>query len=241
MLGCLALALVACAQSQPASSRAAATSTSPIADQAVTAADAAPGVAAATTALPSASPRRTPQPAPLLGDWRDIPVVAPDYAAQQASVGGSTSPARVSPDARPTPFNPAAYRRDPAAYLGIIEPGRIWAPAEPGPDVPELTMVGEDRVQVTELGQVLLHLRAAPRAPVTLTSLDLGAFANGLTSITVQADDAGEVQVPWTATAGTIAGVRILAASPVLSRQVLIGIQVLPPSQASAPSPRVQP
>lgn len=179
----------------------------------------------------------------MLGDWREILVVAPDFEAQRQSVSGLSGvpTARLAVDARPTPFDAAAYRRDPAAYLGVVEPGRIWAPAEPGRDVPELLVLGEDRMQVAELGQVTIRLRAAPRAPVTLTSLDLGAFANGLTSVTVQADDVGEVQVPWTATAGTIAGVRILAASPVVSRQLLIGIQVLPPAQASVTPSRVQP
>ncbi|MFO0755759.1 MAG: hypothetical protein U0359_04680 [Byssovorax sp.] len=66
----------------------------------------------------------------------------------------------------------------------------------------------------------------AARAPVTFTSFDMGAFDNGLASMTVQADAAGAASVAFTATRGTIDSVHVLAGSPMAVGQVQFLVQV---------------
>jgi len=68
-------------------------------------------------------------------------------------------------------------------------------------------------------------------APVTMTSNNLGSFANGLTSITVAADSSGLAEAVFTASRGTIDDIQILAASPVTSGQIAFTVNVQVPSE----------
>ncbi|HUY35193.1 MAG TPA: hypothetical protein VMV69_20780 [Pirellulales bacterium] len=75
------------------------------------------------------------------------------------------------------------------------------------------------------------------RSAVTLTrgaSKVGGAFENQLTSITVQADAQGMAEAKFLATAGTIANIHILAASPLASGQARFIVNVAPPEGAAA-------
>jgi hypothetical protein len=175
---------------------------------------------AGTTALPDAppsSPDATPAPTAALA----VALVEADYAAQRTSlveaVQSGTHPERLSLLLAPAPFDLASYLHDPAAYLNIIEPGRALQPADPAPGVPSLDVVGPDLVTIAELGTTTLAVRTVPRGPVSFASLDMGAFANGQSAITVQADDQGIARTTYTATRGTIAQSRIAVASPVAS------------------------
>lgn len=129
----------------------------------------------------------------------------------------------VSTTARLAPFDAEAYRADPAAYLGRIEPARIWQVADEGPGIRPLTTADGATAAAYVLAQgatQLLAVRTEAGWPVTFGSLDMGVFANGLTTQTVQADATGLATVAFTATPGTIAEVRVVAASPVASGQV---------------------
>lgn len=161
-----------------------------------------------------------------------IPVVEVDFKAQADSIveavrtGGH--PERLTVMITPKKFELASYRRDPGKYLNVIEPGRVNQPAEPSADVPDLLPVGPDGFTVPELGSVTIAFRTAPRAPLSLTSLDMGAFANGQSAITVQADDEGIARAVFTATRGTVADCRILVASPMAAYQRSVMVSIVP-------------
>lgn len=185
----------------------------------------------ATATSSAALPRHTQTLAPVSGTRAapatssvaalPVAVVPADYAAQRASiveaVRTGTHPERLSLLIAPAPFDVAAYLRDPAAYLNVIEPGRVLQSADPAPGVPPLEVVGPDLVTIAELGTATLTVRTVPRGPASFASLDMGAFANGQSAITVQADDQGIAQTTYTATRGTIAQSRISVSSPVAS------------------------
>ena len=77
-----------------------------------------------------------------------------------------------------------------------------------------------------------LQVRALPNAPVSFSSFDLGRFQNHLTSITVEANDAGVATVQFTAPPGTINHVNILVASPMTAGQAKFVVEVLRPKPA---------
>ena len=195
--------------------------------------DTAGSVAPAVTrvAQPVASASAPPVRPPLING---IPVVEPDYQAQAESVKEAVRtgrhPERLTPLVEPASFDRAAYRRDPGTYLDTVEPGRALQPGEPGPGVPDLAIVGADTVRVAELGSVVLAAQAVPRAPVSFTSMDMGAFPNGLTAITVQADDAGVARVQFTAIAGTVYESKVLVASPLAVHVRTFIVQIEPPA-----------
>lgn len=181
---------------------------------------------------------RTPV-VPRPGLLNGIPVAQVDFQAQAESIveavrtGGH--PERLTVMITPKKFEIASYRRDPGNYLNVIEPGRVNQPAEPGAGVPDLMPVGPDGFSVPELGSVTIAFRTAPRAPLSLTSLDMGAFANGQSAITVQADDEGIAQAVFTATRGTVADCRILVASPMAAYQRSVMVSVVPRAQIDIP------
>lgn len=167
----------------------------------------------------------------LQPDQRVAPVTV-DWAAQVASVTHAARDGhleRLSVHARPTPFVLAAYVRDPLAYLNVVEPCRIWQQADPGPGVDALvTADGELAALVPVPPGATRPLRVLtwPGHAATFTSMDRGAFDNGLTSITVQADATGVATATFTATHGTTDQVRIAAASPVTSGQVAFTVVI---------------
>jgi len=120
----------------------------------------------------------------------------------------------------PKPFDKAAFEANPQAYLDVCEPGRIWQTAAGGPNVKTLDSKGAAFLDCPKNGSVTLTVVGEKLAPVTFTSLDMGAFQNRLTSVTVRADEKGEASAVFTATPGTVAGVNIIAASPLTVGQV---------------------
>lgn len=168
-----------------------------------------------------------------LPDQGFSPAVKPDANPQVASVAKAlkdrTNPARFSSFVKATPFDAKQYASDPQSYLGVVEPGRVFQPAQPGPDVKRLVRASGRYHRIAQGETVTLAVKSQAKAPVTFTSFDLGSFENQLTSITVQADDNGLAQAPFTATRGTIDDIRILAASPVNSGQAEFTVNVSVP------------
>ncbi len=124
----------------------------------------------------------------------------------------------------PQPFDPVAYAAAPDLYLNAIEPGRVWQPAAAGSDIPPLRAPDGRRFRGGPSWPVTLRVATIPRAPVTFSSLESGAFAlNGLPVITVQADDAGDASVVFTPT-GRRGETRIVAASPMASGRVVFRV-----------------
>lgn len=181
----------------------------------------------AAVALPQTLRRRSPEVPP---DQR-VGQVPLDAIAQTASVRDAQAQGRLerlSINARPTPFDRVAYVRDPASYLNIIEPCRIYQTGDPATAEPLVTPDGHHAamVRVAPLAEHALQVLTWPGYPATFTSLDRGAFQNGLTSITVQADTDGVATAQFTATAGTTDRVRILAASPLAAGNVTFLVDI---------------
>ena len=146
-------------------------------------------------------------------------------------------PERLSPWIIPVSFDKAAYQQDPRAYLDIVEPGRVYATAEPSKDVPVLKPAGRRFFHIKQNETIELAVRSLPGAPVTFTSFDMGAFENGVTSMSVAADDRGVARVRFIAVAGTIADVSILAGSPLASGQVKFTVSIESPMAGTAKVP----
>lgn len=164
------------------------------------------------------------------------PAVDPTANAQVASVYEALktrkNPERFSSFVRPAEFDPQAYKADPDSYINTIEPGRVFQSAQPGPDVKRIQAVSARYQRVIQGEQVPMVVRAAPDAPVTFTSFNLGHFENQLTSITVKADAEGRAAVRYTAAKGTVNDVSVLAASPMTSAQAEFRLLVQLPKTA---------
>jgi hypothetical protein len=192
-----------------------------------------PSAAPATPASPpSASAPGAEHPADLEQDepityvqYPGInPRLDPNANAQVASVVEAARtgkhPERLSSLVLPKPFDRAAYAANPRAYLDVIEPGRVFQSAAPGPGVPVLDSLGAEMLSMSRGTPVELKVKAAPGAPVTYHSSDLGAFDNQLTTITVRSDEQGVAVAQFHATPGTIGDCNITAASPMCSGRI---------------------
>ena len=124
-------------------------------------------------------------------------------------------------------------RSDREAYLAIHEPSRVWQSAEPGPGVSVLTPQGSTRLILQQGESVRLQVKTTPEMPATFTSFDLGAFDNGLSSITVAADKQGLATATFHGAPGKVNEVNVLAASPVASDRIHFELFVKPPTVAT--------
>ena len=137
-----------------------------------------------------------------------------------------TGAERLSPFLPAAPFDADAYAQDPQKYLSVFEPSRVWQSAQPETGVPVLAPATEIFQAMKQGESIALKVVSSPGKPVTFTSFDLGAFNNNLNSISVAADETGVASANFTATPGTIAEVKILAASPVASGNVRFTVNV---------------
>ena len=64
--------------------------------------------------------------------------------------------------------------------------------------MPAVEAVGKSMHTVRQGESVRLKVKTLPNMPVNLTSFDLGAFQNGLASISVQADKEGIAEATFT-------------------------------------------
>ncbi|MFH5806178.1 hypothetical protein [Alienimonas sp. DA493] len=171
-----------------------------------------------------------PGPPPGYGGRVPIPADAnPNARSVAEALRTGEHPERLSALVPAAPFDRAAYEADPQAYLDVVEPGRVWQSLQPGPDVPRVRRVSPTRSEIEQGESVALRARAAPGAPVTFVSFDIGAFRNRLPVVTVRADDDGLATAVFTATPGTLFDVEILAASPMTSGQLRYLVHVRPP------------
>ena len=143
-------------------------------------------------------------------------------------------PERVSVLFAPPAFDLSAYQRDPALYLAESVPGRVFQVAQPGEQTPVLKRLSPMLHEVAQGDAITLRVRATPGMPVNWNTFDCGAFDNGLTAISVAADERGVATVAWRSTTGVIDGVEILAASPVMSGQLRFSIKVGIPAVAQS-------
>lgn len=120
------------------------------------------------------------------------------------------------------------YAQDPEAYLSRIVPSRVWQTAQPAEDVPVLASLNDGSNSLKQGESIRLQAKTAPNSPVTFVALDLGSFENQLTTISVQANDAGVAEAVFTATPGSIAVANVLAGSPTASGQASFRMLIQP-------------
>ena len=138
-------------------------------------------------------------------------------------------PERLSAMTVPKEFDSKGYVANPQRYLDTVEPGRVWQAAQPAKGVPACRAISAEYVEALQGEPIVLKVQAAPNAPVTFTSFDLGAFSNQLISITVAANEKGVAMATYTGTPGTYNENSILAASPAASGQVRFSVYVVIP------------
>jgi hypothetical protein len=177
----------------------------------------------------------------LMHDHGALPAIPgnanPQVKAVVEAVRDKNHPERLSVLASPKPFDAAAYKNNPSVYLETTEPGRVFQTAQPGEGVPVLKRVSADYSRVTQGESVLLRVKAKPGDPISYTTFDCGAFDNGLTSITVKADDKGVAVAKLTTTPGVYKDIHILAGSPMAASQVRFVVNVsLPETVAKSGS-----
>ena len=165
-------------------------------------------------------------------DYGQAQPVSGDLNPQVASVAEALAtdahPERLSALIQPADFDRSEYLRNPQAYINIIEPGRVFQTAQPEEAQP-IQRLSPFYAQIQQGERVSLKVRAEPDMPVTFTSFDLGAFENQLTSITVKAGSNGIAETEFIATPGTIADVKILAASPTSSGRIKFIVNIQQP------------
>ena len=181
---------------------------------------------AAQAVVSAASPYGTTLP--VAGD-ANVNVRSVVEAAQ-----GSHHPERLATLIAPAPFDAGRFAANPQAYVDVVEPGRVFQSAQPGADVLVLRSLSSTNLTMTQEGQVVLRVKTQPLAPVTFTSFDGGRLSNQLVSQTVLADAHGVAVTAFTAGAGTVDGVQVLAGSPMASGQVHFDIHVTMPKQPLA-------
>lgn len=139
-------------------------------------------------------------------------------------------PAAISSLFAPESFDQKAYKADKASWLSQIRPGRAFQSAQPGPEVEPIETETGVFQNVVQGEKVILEAKVTPGAPVTFYTPQVGEFSNRLTTQSVEAAEDGIARATYTATAGTLGLVDIVAASPVHSGQLRYRVRVSLPS-----------
>lgn len=157
----------------------------------------------------------------LVGRTQPVTQETPALAGIREAIAQRTHPERLSPAIAPAAFDPHAYAADEARYLALVEPGRVFQVLQPGPEVPRLQAETAQDVGLVQQVPLELAVRAMPGAPVSFTSFDLAHFQeNGLSAITVKADDQGVARVHVVAGPGCFGRISVLAGCPLTAGQV---------------------
>lgn len=184
----------------------------------------APSVASTAVAATVGQPATTGQSAAL------SELAQANQQSVVEAVRSGKHPERLSLAIDPAPFDPAAYARDSQAYLAVVEPARVYQTAPAGPDAVALRAAVDHTIRIPAHGSTPLTVIGVPGAPVSWTVLDGGQFANGLASITVQADAEGKATTTYTATPGTVDEVQILVGSPMTVGTLTLVVHVADPA-----------
>jgi len=174
------------------------------------------GTAGSADPTPAANDLGAAAPPPV-GFDPDHPLAAAQLADVRAAAQNGERE-RLSSHGAPEPFDAAAYADDPLAYLTRVDARRVWQIDDAAARItPASPLAGQLRPGES----TTLKVQTDPGAPATFVSKGLGAFRNGLSIISVRADEEGIAAVRYLATPGTIGPVTILAASPLRSGQVV--------------------
>ena len=177
-----------------------------------------------------------PKPGEPFGKVKPVPadtnktVAAVHKALQPATRDAS----QLTVLAEPKPWDRDAYIKDPEAYTSLSVPARAYRPAQPAKGVPRLQRLGASSAEIKQGETIELRVRTQPFMPVTFTSMDMGRFANQLTSQTVAADKTGIAVVTFIGATGTLYDSDIQAASPAASGTVRWVVHITPTVDAFA-------
>ncbi len=109
--------------------------------------------------------------------------------AALSSASSSPGAPRFTPSQRPVMGTPSyseeGYQKDRTRYLSNVVPGRAFQVLGAAPGLTGIQPASPLSPVVEALESVQLAVKAPSGAPVTFTSVGLGAFPNGQTSITV--------------------------------------------------------
>ncbi|GEM_PF-719851 len=162
----------------------------------------------------------------IVASWLEVEPMTPHFQDPKRTA----AVARFAPAQKPsmpTPqFSAEAFARDRQAYLSDVVPGRAFQVLSPRPGLGTLQPASPLSPVVKPLGSVDLAVKAPPNAPVTFTSVGLGAFPNRRTSITVAAGSDGVARTQFTATRGTVGTAMVFTASPLASGQVRFYVEI---------------
>ncbi|MEM8739700.1 MAG: hypothetical protein AAGG38_14650 [Planctomycetota bacterium] len=123
-------------------------------------------------------------------------------------------------------YDRAGFRKNPEAYLSVADPGRIDDVLTSEDAEYRLEAIGRRSFEIESGKSATLRVKTAPKAPVTFLAYDGGAFINGLSTITVQADRRGRASARFIAAPGMVASGGVEAASPEASGRVNFTIYV---------------
>ena len=98
-------------------------------------------------------------------------------------------------------------------YLDTSEPSRGFMSAK-NPKAARMVMVSRPSLKVTQGQKITLAVKVLPGAPVSFFSPHLNRFGNGLTSMTVAADQQGIAEVEMEGVLGTLARTDVICSSP---------------------------
>ena len=164
-----------------------------------------------------------------------VPLLEPDNNASTRSVAeaiddksGKLAHRLTSLISAPD-FDRVQFEKDPDTYLNTIEPGRIWQSLEPAEGIVPINRTSDFYVEVLQGEKINLETKTDPKVPVTFYSPKLGQFSNGLSMITVRADENGVARAAFLASSGTRGEIDILASSPLHSGQARFLINVVIP------------
>ncbi|MCM8531742.1 MAG: hypothetical protein NE330_11315 [Lentisphaeraceae bacterium] len=128
---------------------------------------------------------------------------------------------RLTPLAKATSFEKKRFLSDRVyreEYLSTAEPARVYQTDDSSKfKIKRKTPYFQEVVQGES---VFLSVEAEPNMPVSITSFDLGKFANHLTYQTVLADSSGTATFEFFGMPGTFNNTNILASSPTSIGQV---------------------
>lgn len=118
--------------------------------------------------------------------------------------------------------NDEDYRKE---YLRVAEPARVYQTDQNSEY--RLERLSPYYQKVEQGSSVIISVRGEAHMPISVSSLDLGKFANGLTYQTLQADRSGEATFEFYGMEGTIADANILVSSPVTQNNLKFVINTI--------------
>jgi len=122
---------------------------------------------------------------------------------------------RLSPLVKAAPFDKNRFKSDKAykeEYLNSAEPARVYQVDDKSKF--QLKRKSPYYQEVVQGESVFISVEAEPNMPVSITSFDLGKFANHLTYQTVLADASGTATFEFFGMPGTFNNSNILVSSP---------------------------